>query len=85
MKQPRKTPPFHDPHGEPVPGSIAEIKYLRLGGIDQWTMIRGERVTNPPLLLLHSGPGISETSLQRAAGKELHGRLLGSTRRRQIV
>jgi hypothetical protein len=27
-----------------VPGSIAEIAYLRLGGLDQWVMIRGESV-----------------------------------------
>jgi pimeloyl-ACP methyl ester carboxylesterase len=65
MRHLGKTPPFRGPHGEEVPGSIAEIAYLRLGGIDQWVMIRGESVANPPLILLHGGPGMSETALFR--------------------
>jgi pimeloyl-ACP methyl ester carboxylesterase len=65
MKHPGKTPPFRGPQGEPVPGSIAEINYLRLGGTDQWVMIRGESIANPPLILLHGGPGMSETSFFR--------------------
>ena len=60
-----KTPSFRGRHGEPVPGSIAEIKYLRLGGIDQWVMIRGESIANPPLIMLHGGPGLGETALFR--------------------
>jgi len=36
-----------------------------LGGIDQWVMIRGESLTNPPLIHLHGGPGFSETRLFR--------------------
>jgi pimeloyl-ACP methyl ester carboxylesterase len=60
-----KTPPFLGPRGELVSGSIAEIAYRRLGGIDQWVMVRGERVANPPLILLHGGPGLSETALFR--------------------
>jgi len=39
-----RTPSFSGPRGEPVPGSIAEIKYLRLGGVDQWVMMRGESI-----------------------------------------
>jgi pimeloyl-ACP methyl ester carboxylesterase len=46
-------------------GSIAEIGYQRLGGCAQWVMIRGERLTNPVLILLHGGPGLSETSFFR--------------------
>lgn len=45
--------------------SIAEIGYLRLGGLDQLVMIRGENVANPPLILLHGGPGFPEMSLFR--------------------
>src|SRR6266540_1267527 len=65
MRHLGKTPPFRGPHGEVVSGSIAEIAYRRLGGIDQWVMIRGESVANPPLILLHGGPGLSETLLFR--------------------
>lgn len=51
---------------EPIPSSgIAERRYLRLGGVDQWVMVRGESVSNPPLVLLHGGPGLSETALFR--------------------
>ena len=46
-------------------GSIAECGYRRLGGLDQWVMIRGGSVANPPLIMLHGGPGWSETALFR--------------------
>jgi len=60
-----KTPPFRGPDDEIVSGSIAESAYFRLGGFDQWVLIRGESVANPPLILLHGGPGLSETVLFR--------------------
>jgi pimeloyl-ACP methyl ester carboxylesterase len=85
----RKTPPFRGSDGEVLPGSIAEVAYHRLGGLDQWVMIRGETVTNPPLILLHGGPGLSETRFFRLFNAPLentfHGRLLGSARRGQVV
>jgi pimeloyl-ACP methyl ester carboxylesterase len=59
------TPPFRGPRGEVVPGSIAEAAYLRLGGVDQWVLVRGESVANPLLVMLHGGPGLSETDLFR--------------------
>src|SRR5215208_7891505 len=65
MRHLGKTPPFLGPHGEVVSGSIAEIAYRRLGGLDQWVMFRGESVANPPLVMLHGGPGLSETGLFR--------------------
>jgi len=66
MKHLGKTPPFRGPDGEILLGSIAEIGYLRLGGLDQWVMIRGENVTNPLLVLLHGGPGFPEMRLFRS-------------------
>ena len=65
MRDPGETPQFRGPAGEAVSGSIAEVAYLRLGGLDQWVMIRGETVANPPLILLHGGPGFSETRFFR--------------------
>jgi hypothetical protein len=37
-----RTPPFRTVTGEILPGSIAEVGFRRLGGVDQWVMIRGE-------------------------------------------
>ena len=34
-------------------------------------MIRGESVGNPPLMLLHGGPGLSETGLFRVCNAPL--------------
>ena len=65
MKHWGKTPPFREPGGDPLSGSIAEIHYLRLSGLDQWVMIRGESVANPALILLHGGPGFPEMRLFR--------------------
>jgi pimeloyl-ACP methyl ester carboxylesterase len=60
-----ETPPFRGRNDEVVPGSIAEAGYRRLGGVDQWVMIRGESIANPPLIVLHGGPGFPETRLFR--------------------
>jgi pimeloyl-ACP methyl ester carboxylesterase len=65
MKHPGKTRPFLGPDGRVIPNSIAEIRYLRLGGLSQWVMVRGESLANPPLILLHGGPGFSEMRLFR--------------------
>lgn len=65
MKHPGRTAPFIGSNGEILAGSIAEIAYLRLGGLDQWVMIRGQNVGNPLLILLHGGPGASDMRLFR--------------------
>jgi pimeloyl-ACP methyl ester carboxylesterase len=65
MKHPGKTTPFRGPGGKILPGSIAVISYHRLGGLDQWAMLRGEIGSNPPLILLHGGPGFTEMRLFR--------------------
>jgi pimeloyl-ACP methyl ester carboxylesterase len=65
MRHLGKTPPFRGADGNAVAGSIAEITYRWLGGLEQWVMIRGENVANPPLILLHGGPGFSETGFFR--------------------
>jgi pimeloyl-ACP methyl ester carboxylesterase len=65
MKHPGTTPPFRVSRGETLAGSIAQVEYLRLGGVDQWVLMRGEDASNPPLILLHGGPGLSETAFFR--------------------
>lgn len=65
MRHRGTTPPLRGPGGAILPASIAEIAYLRLGGIDQWVMIRGESIANPVLILLHGGPGFPEMRLFR--------------------
>lgn len=65
MKHRGSTSPFLAPSGEIISNSVAETGYQRLGSVDQWVMIRGENRANPPLILLHGGPGFSETSLFR--------------------
>jgi pimeloyl-ACP methyl ester carboxylesterase len=65
MKHLGKTLPFRTATGEILPGSIAEIGYRRLGGLDQWVMTRGENVANPLLILLHGGPAFPEMRLFR--------------------
>jgi pimeloyl-ACP methyl ester carboxylesterase len=71
MRHLKRTPPFRGPDGRVLPGSIAEARYLRLGGMDQWVMIRGENAANPPLVVLHGGPGMSETFFFRARNAPL--------------
>ncbi len=65
MKYLGATPSFRGQDGKILPSSIAEISYLRLGGFDQWVMIRGENIANPILILLHGGPGFPEMRLFR--------------------
>ncbi len=42
-----------------TPDGIQEAQFVRIGGIDQWVQIRGERRVNPVLLILAGGPGNS--------------------------
>lgn len=54
------TAPIVDADGDPVPGSVASLERVEIGGADQWLVIRGHDASNPVLLFLSGGPGASE-------------------------
>jgi proline iminopeptidase len=59
------TSPFVDVDGRVIPGSIATTETVNLGGIAQSIWFRGVDVQKPAIILLHGGPGISESALFR--------------------
>lgn len=56
------TPPILGADGKPLPGSIAQLEKVRLGGEDQWLIVRGQDASKPVLLFLSGGPGASEAA-----------------------
>jgi pimeloyl-ACP methyl ester carboxylesterase len=64
-RSPASTAPLTDAHGRPVPGSIAVLEEVTLGGVRQSVLIRGRSAANPVLLFLHGGPGTSELGMLR--------------------
>lgn len=65
------TPPILDEDGKPLPNSIASLEKVRLGGVDQWLIIRGEDINKPVLLFLSGGPGSSEAGRVLRFNQEL--------------
>lgn len=51
--------------------SIAEIKRVNIGGVEQTLLIRGNNINNPVILFLHGGPGQSEIGYMREYQKQL--------------
>ena len=54
-----------------APEGIQSLERVELGGIDQWIKIRGHDRSNPILLFLHGGPGITELPVSHLFDTEL--------------
>ena len=63
---PASTPPVMGANGQPVPGSIAELTTVELGGHEQAISIRAADPGTPVLLYLSGGPGQSDIAFARA-------------------
>jgi proline iminopeptidase len=63
---PASTPPVMGANGQPVPGSIAELTTVKLGGHEQAISIRAADPDKPVLLYLAGGPGQSDIAFARA-------------------
>lgn len=68
---PARTPLFTDDRGKKLPGSIASLEKVELGGMEQWILIRGRDLGNPVLLWLHGGPGAAQIPIARYFNGEL--------------
>lgn len=66
-----QTDPFRDSQGQIVPGSIAVMETISIGGVPQRVWFRGINTHNPAILILHGGPGVSEAALYRYFDSEL--------------
>ncbi|HYO85894.1 MAG TPA: alpha/beta hydrolase [Dermatophilaceae bacterium] len=71
LVRPASTAPIVGADGAPVPGSIAELVEVRIGGHDQAIMLRGVSEDAPVLLYLEGGPGGTGIGRIRNSGTDL--------------
>lgn len=62
---PPSAPPVTDADGRRLPGSVAELIPVQLGGHEQWIEVRGASADLPILLYLSGGPGQSDLAYSR--------------------
>jgi len=65
------TPAFVDRQGRALPGSIAQMQRVTLGGVEQSIIIRGRNARAPIMIWLHGGPGTDETGMWRSRNASL--------------
>ncbi len=68
---PGYTNTIKDRNGNQLPESIASLEKVKLGGYEQWILIRGNSNRNPVILFLHGGPGTSDMGLLRRNMQDL--------------
>jgi pimeloyl-ACP methyl ester carboxylesterase len=71
IARPTGTAPIADPAGQPLPGGVAELTMVPLGGHDQAVMIRGRSADRPVLLYLAGGPGGTDLGAMRIFSESL--------------
>ena len=71
IARPGTTPAITRADGTVVPGSIASLEKVDLGGRDQWLSIRGHSEDSPVLLYLSGGPGQSDMPQTRLLWRDL--------------
>jgi pimeloyl-ACP methyl ester carboxylesterase len=74
LATPGRVAPVTDADGRGVPGSVAAVQRVRLGGVDQWVSMRGRSAGNPVLLHLSGGPGSSDIGWVRRFNRALEDR-----------
>jgi D-alanyl-D-alanine carboxypeptidase len=50
-------PPVVDADSNEIVDGLASLEKVKLGGVDQWILIRAQDASKPVLLILHGGPG----------------------------
>ena len=65
------TPPVRDRQGRILPGSVASLEKVNVGGTPQYILVRGGNRANPVLLFLHGGPGMPAMYLAHKFQKPL--------------
>lgn len=65
------TASFKDARGAVVPDSVATMEHIKIGGVFQSLWFRTENRNKPALILLHGGPGASESALFRHYNADL--------------
>jgi proline iminopeptidase len=71
LLRPASTEAVTDAAGEEVPGSVAELVPVEVGGHEQWLMLRGVSADAPVLLYLEGGPGGTGIGRMRQSGEDL--------------
>lgn len=66
LTRPGSTAPILAADGKPLPGSVAELATVELGGHEQTVLIRARSADAPVLLYLAGGPGQSDFGYTRA-------------------